>query len=149
MQTELFLINIFVSVKFYKQIFQTKFQPKLAQNSFYLFSNEKIIQYNIEIMILPYLYLASNLQNDNIQFFSRLEMKANKSNCCVIYWGKFERPSQHFFSAPCLTILLFNFLSSFFSFSVSCVWAYFQFQSRLLQRHTVNVFLNMRCASCS
>lgn len=85
MQTELFLINIFVSVKFYKQIFQTKFQPKLAQNSFYLFSNEKIIQYNIEIMILPYLYLASNLQNDNIQFFSRLEMKANKSNCCVIY----------------------------------------------------------------
>lgn len=35
-------------------------------------------QYNIEIMIFSYLYSASNLQNDNIQFFSRLEMKANK-----------------------------------------------------------------------
>lgn len=97
MQTELSFNKHFCQRHILETNFSEKISTKISTKfllSFFLliklFVNEdkwiQILHKSCnEIMILPYLYLASNLQNDNIQFFSRLEMKANKNNCCVIY----------------------------------------------------------------
>lgn len=109
----------------------------------------KYFQYNIEIMIFSYLYSASNFQNDNIQFFSWLEMKANKKNWWVIYWGKFELPLQHFFIFP-LPVWLFYCLTFFhlFFLSLSLVCEpTFNFNPGFC-KDILLMFLNMLWASC-